>query len=153
MNAIPNAPVAYSLGHGDRTVEELLECLRSFGVGLVADVRSWPASRRHPHFDREPLEASLTGRGVGYRWLGTGLGGMRPGGYEAHMRTPVFAESLRTLLVLVRSGTVALLCAERDPAGCHRRHIAAALADHGCLVHHIEAPGRLYPPQPTLFPL
>jgi uncharacterized protein (DUF488 family) len=146
-------PAVYTIGHGDRPLEELVECLRSFEVGVVADVRSWPGSRRHPRFDRDSLEAALARHGLRYRWLGEGLGGLRPEGYEAHMQTRVFAEALRVLLGIVPTETVALLCAERDPAACHRRHIAAALVAAGCAVHHIDGPGRLFPAQPTLFPL
>ncbi len=153
-------PVAvYTLGHGDRELPELLACLRSFSVSIVADVRSWPVSRRYPWFRRETLEAALVSEGITYRFLGRDLGGLRADGYEAHTRTPAFQDGLRHLADLVRQAPTAVLCAERDPAECHRRHIAAALAAEGFAVLHIEGPGRLYPALPsggtqgTLFPL
>ncbi|HEU4488879.1 MAG TPA: DUF488 family protein, partial [Actinomycetota bacterium] len=37
-------------------MEEFLELLGGAGVAGVIDVRRFPASRRHPHFTREPLE-------------------------------------------------------------------------------------------------
>lgn len=57
---------------------------------------------------------------------------------------------------------VALICAEEDPARCHRRHlIAPALEAEGFRVEHLRADGssesstqlreRLKPPQPALF--
>ena len=88
------------MGHSDRTLLELLECLDSFGVRVVADVRSWPKSRHHPQFSRENLEPALTERGFRYRFLGRELGGMRTGGYEAHMRTGLFREGLDRVIAL-----------------------------------------------------
>ncbi len=32
----------YTIGHGDRTLDDLVECLHSFGIVTVADVRSFP---------------------------------------------------------------------------------------------------------------
>ena len=56
-------PTVYSLGHGDRSSENLLECLESFAVRVLADVRSYPSSRRHPQFDRDELERAVTEAG------------------------------------------------------------------------------------------
>jgi uncharacterized protein (DUF488 family) len=147
----------YTVGHGDRTLEDLVECLRSFDVVTVVDVRSYPASRHHPQFGREALEPALTTLGFTYRWLGKELGGFRSEGYEAHMETGLFREGLTRLLALAREATTAILCAERNPAECHRRHIAEAFAAEGMEVGHILAPGRLMEPgerpedQGTLF--
>jgi uncharacterized protein (DUF488 family) len=152
-------PTVHTLGHGDRDIGEFVDSLTSFGVQIAVDVRKWPVSRRHPQFDRERLEASLARRGLRYRWLGDGLGGLRPEGFTAHMRSRAFADSFRKLVDLARESPVAVFCAERDPAGCHRRHIAQALEEAGFLVRHIEAPHRLFPVpgdaagQSTLFPL
>jgi uncharacterized protein (DUF488 family) len=159
MTAGPDRPVIFTLGHGDRDLPEFLDCLVSFGIEVAADVRSWPESRRHPRFDRDLLEAAIAGRGLRYRWLGDGLGGLRSKGFLAHMETRLFSDSLRHLEEMARESPVAIFCAERHPAECHRRHIAAALGADGFLVHHIEAPHHLYPEpgdgagQPTLFPL
>jgi uncharacterized protein (DUF488 family) len=149
----------YSIGHGDRTTEDLIACLRSFEISVVADVRSWPRSRHHTHFDREQLEPALTTAGYLYRWLGPELGGFRPTGYEAHMKTDLFAAGIRKLAALGRDAVTAFLCAERDPTGCHRRHIARVLADRSFAVEHIVAPGQVLLPgerpgdQGTLFPI
>ncbi|MHC4472626.1 MAG: DUF488 domain-containing protein [Planctomycetota bacterium] len=149
----------YSVGHGSRTFGELDECLRSFGVRTLADVRSFPTSRRHPQFDQEALERALTESGVAYRWLGRELGGFRSDGYEAHTRTDLFREGIGRLAALAEGSTAAFMCAERDPAGCHRRFIARELAGRGFTVHHIIEPGRVLLPgerpedQGTLFPL
>ena len=149
----------FTIGHGDRTQPELEECLRSFGVRTVADVRSWPRSRQHPQFDRETLEPKLTSAGFVYRFLGRELGGFRSTGYEAHMETDLFRDGLRRLEALANEAVTAFLCAERDPTGCHRRHIAAALTRKGFTVDHIVMPAQILLPgerpgdQGTLFPI
>jgi hypothetical protein len=40
------------------------------------DIRSFPGSRKHPHFGRENLAATLPGHGIDYHWL-EALGGRR----------------------------------------------------------------------------
>jgi uncharacterized protein (DUF488 family) len=147
----------YTIGHGDRTLDDLLECLRSFGIAVVADVRSYPASRHHPHFGREELEPALTTAGFTYRWLGKELGGFRSEGYEAHMETALYREGIDRLLALAREAPTVVLCAERDPAECHRRHIATTVKEQGLKVRHILGVDRLMEPgerpedQGTLF--
>lgn len=149
----------YTIGHGDRTLPELTECLSSFEVRTVVDVRSWPRSRHHPHFDREALEPALTSAGFIYRFLGRELGGFRSTGYEAHMETDLFHQGMKKLEALAKNSVTAFLCAERDPAGCHRRHIADQLTRNGFTVEHIVMPGQILLPgerpddQGTLFPL
>jgi uncharacterized protein (DUF488 family) len=132
----------FTLGHSDRSREEFLDCLASFGVVTVADVRSWPVSRRHPQFSRDELEPALAAVGVRYRYLGRELGGYRSGGYEDHVGTSLFREGLSRLAAMAKDGPLAIVCAERDPADCHRRFISEALAERGYRIRHIVAPGR-----------
>jgi uncharacterized protein (DUF488 family) len=136
----------YSIGHGNRSFEELVACLRSFEVTTVVDVRSYPASRHHPQFSREVLEPALVSEGFTYRWLGKELGGFRSEGYEVHMETPLFRDGLHRLLAMARESATVVLCAERSPADCHRRHIAAAAERAGVGVAHILDEGRLLEP-------
>src|SRR2546428_12644792 len=59
--------VIYTVGHSTRSIEALVALLEAHRVGLVVDVRRYPASRRHPHFAEQPLAAALHAAGVGYR--------------------------------------------------------------------------------------
>src|SRR2546423_7341261 len=56
---VSNQMTVYTVGHGTRTTAELAELLAEAGVVRVADVRRYPASRRHPHFSRPRLEVDL----------------------------------------------------------------------------------------------
>lgn len=97
-------------------------------------MRAHPASRRHPQFSKESLSTSLREGGIGYRWEGKALGGMRRS-YADHMQTEEFQSAARALSVI--GGPVCILCAERDPADCHRSFIADWLVAHGERVMHL----------------
>ncbi|MGY4706500.1 DUF488 domain-containing protein [Candidatus Bipolaricaulota sp. J31] len=130
----------YTVGHSNLTLQEFLNLLSRWGIELVVDVRRFPTSRKYPHFQREELTRALRKAGIGYVFLGEELGGYRRGGYEARMSTPTFAAGLRKLEELATRAKTAVMCAERDPRGCHRRFISAALAARGFRVIHILGP-------------
>jgi uncharacterized protein (DUF488 family) len=106
---------------------------------------AFPASRRHPHFAREPLAAALAARGVAYAWL-PALGGRRDPkpesphaawrnasfrAYADHMDGAEFQEGLADLLRLAGERRVAVMCAESVPWRCHRQLIADLLVVRG----------------------
>ena len=127
----------YTVGHSNRSQEELVEILRAAGVHTLVDVRTIPASRRFPHFNRSELGGTLLQNGVIYHHLGKRLGGLVEGSYESHMATRDFLKGLGTLEDLAGSSVTAIMCAERDPAECHRRHLADLLTDRGWEVVHL----------------
>ena len=104
------------------------------------DVRAFPVSRRHPQSSREPLSAALEAAGIRYEWQGKALGGYRKGPYQEHMKSTQFRHAAAALAD--RLERVCLMCAERNPAACHRAHIADWLVAHGRPVVHLLAPGR-----------
>src|SRR5262245_40634605 len=147
-----------TVGHSNHEEGEFVELLRGAGVGLIADVRRYPGSRRQPHFERTALAAVLLEAGIGYRWLGETLGGRRKPlpdspnsaweseqfrGYADHMGTEEFASGLADLEALAVQTRVAVMCAEAWWVRCHRRLIADALGARGWRVVHLAANGRL----------
>ncbi|TRM73443.1 DUF488 domain-containing protein, partial [Sulfolobus sp. E5] len=48
--------ILYTVGHSNRTLDELIELLLEYKIGLLVDVRRWPKSRKFPHFNKENLE-------------------------------------------------------------------------------------------------
>lgn len=56
----------YTVGHSTRAFAELVALLREFGIRHVADVRSFPAGKRQPHFGRTHLERALPAAGIAY---------------------------------------------------------------------------------------
>jgi uncharacterized protein (DUF488 family) len=69
--------VIYTIGLGNRPLQELIDLLQAFHIRYLIDVRAFPGSRRHPHFGRGELEGSLPAAGVEYVWEGARLGGRR----------------------------------------------------------------------------
>ncbi|MBX5466151.1 MAG: DUF488 domain-containing protein [Firmicutes bacterium] len=145
----------YTVGHGSQSCEAFLAGLKSAGVGTVVDVRRFPASRRHPHFSADALDAVLARAGIRYRWLrelggrrrdeapdpatvaGWAVAGFRH--YAAYMQTPEFWAALSVLEAWAAQDPVAVLCSERLWWRCHRRLIADALVVRGWTVIHLGA--------------
>jgi uncharacterized protein (DUF488 family) len=142
----------WSIGHSNHAMARFLELLRQVEVEVVADVRSQPFSRFSPHFRRHELESQLAESGLSYVFLGEELGGRprEPELYDAEghvlygevARTARFRGGLRRLVEEAASHTVAMLCAEEDPTGCHRRLLVArVLGEEGVSVTHVRGDG------------
>ena len=140
-----------TIGHSTRSAEEFLALLKAHAITGVADVRTVPRSRRHPHFSRESLILLLPAHGIAYDHFG-GLGGLRKPkpdsrnagwrhpsfrGYADHMASPEFREALDRLLVFAQKFFTAVMCAESKWWQCHRQLIADALLARGIEVRHI----------------
>jgi uncharacterized protein (DUF488 family) len=143
-----------TIGHSNHSLEHFLGLLGSHSVEVVADVRSHPYSAYASTFDRELLAKSLRAAGFEYVYLGNELGG-RPRGnayydtdgrvlYGKVAESSVFQAGLARLEKGLRQSVVTLVCAEEDPAGCHRRLLVSrVLATRGVVVEHIRGDGRL----------
>jgi uncharacterized protein (DUF488 family) len=144
-----------TIGHGTRSVEELVACLHESGAKTLVDVRRFPSSRRNPQFNRDGVAASLAKSGIEYRHT-IELGGRRsdePGeeqfacigvaafrSYAARMCTPAWQTALAAA---VAEPAPCFMCAETPWWRCHRRLIAEQLAARGHEVLHILGPGRV----------
>lgn len=133
----PSKGTIFSVGHSTRSIEDFIALLKKNRVELVADVRRFPSSKKYPWFCRESLEKSLKESGIGYAWLGEGLGGFRKGGYEAYMETGEFREGIAKLETMAATQPVAFMCAEASEARCHRKYIARNLEKVGWKVVRI----------------
>ncbi|MEV4568015.1 DUF488 domain-containing protein [Nonomuraea sp. NPDC049419] len=141
-----------TLGHSNRTFDEVLEMLRAHDVTCLVDVRSYPSSRKFPQWNQPAVTAALP-PDIGYRWIRE-LGGRRhtprgvpsPNGawevkafrdYADHMATPEFRRGLDELLQLAEHERPAIMCSEAVPWRCHRRLITDALIVAGVEVVHL----------------
>jgi uncharacterized protein (DUF488 family) len=68
--------VIYTIGHSTRSWDEFVGLLNAHAIGRLADVRTIPRSRRHPHFSTESMDGALERIGIEYRHF-RGLGGLR----------------------------------------------------------------------------
>src|ERR1700740_2655613 len=76
MNASFRPGTIWTIGHSTRAIVEFVQLLKDSTVAFVADVRSFPHSRRNPQFDIEALPVSLSELGIGYQHIAE-LGGRR----------------------------------------------------------------------------
>lgn len=146
----------FTIGHSTRTEEELLEVLKSHRMETLVDIRSFPMSRRLPHFNRESLEKSLPAVGIRYIWMKE-LGGLRKTiredspnialrnhsfrNYADYMLTENFQQAIHELLGVAEHSRTACMCAERLYFRCHRMLVSDWLAAHGHEVLHIDGTG------------
>src|SRR5215472_17160189 len=84
----------YTIGHSTRTLEDLVAALRGHGIKTLVDIRSFPMSRRMPHFNRESLDVELPKHGIAYVWLKE-LGGRRKKVLRDSPNTALRNESFR----------------------------------------------------------
>jgi len=152
----------YTIGHSTRTLEELIGLLKEYQIGFLADIRSFPASKRYPHFNKESLEQAFPPAAIDYRWLGKELGGFRKKGnpnsphtalrspgfrnYADHTTSEEFRRGIEELVGLAATKWVALMCAEGLWWRCHRMLVSDYLtACRGVKVVHILAEGKTEP--------
>jgi uncharacterized protein (DUF488 family) len=146
----------FTIGHSTRAIGEFIDLLKQNGIGLIADVRAFPASRRFPHFNRENLEKALAGASIGYIHM-PALGGRRTPlkdspnsawkvsgfrGYADYMETPAFSEAAAALETEALARRTAYMCSEVLWWSCHRALISDYLKSRGWNVLHIMAPGK-----------
>lgn len=130
----------FTIGYESTTQSEFLAALQAAHVLRVIDVRAVPNSRR-PGFSKTPLKNALAQAGIDYvhlRALGTpadGRAAARAGRhqdleriYAGQLELPEAIAQGGQMLELASEKPSALLCYERDPAGCHRTLLLRALA-------------------------
>jgi len=152
----------YTIGHSTRTLDELIAALHAHSIATLADIRSFPMSRRLPHFNRESLEKTLPAAGIRYVWMKE-LGGRRKAirddspnialrhasfrNYADYMLTAGFQNAAAELIRLAEQSPTAYMCAERVYFHCHRMLVSDWMMAHGHEVLHIDGTGPVKPHQ------
>lgn len=141
----------WTIGHSTRTLNEFIQMLKSFQIEVVADIRSYPGSKRYPHFNKEALEVSLPENGIAYIHF-RDLGGRRKLAKDSHntgwehpafrsyadyMETGQFETAVKELEQLAGKKRVAFMCAEALWWRCHRSLVSDFLKHKGWIVTHI----------------
>jgi len=146
------AVTVYTIGHSTLEAEAFADILQAHGIECIADVRSYPGSRKFPHFGQQALSRFLEARGITYVWLKS-LGGRRGQStidspntalrhpafrnYADYMLTEPFEQGIDELLKIAARQRTAILCAEKLFFRCHRRLISDWLVAHGVHVVHL----------------
>jgi uncharacterized protein (DUF488 family) len=129
----------YTIGYSTRTLPEFLRELERRGITQLWDVRSFLWSRNQP-FNANQIERWAERGGILYRQYGDILGGMA----GIRLNDPAYLAALDRIINAACREPVAIMCAESDPAQCHRTWDVAAslLVRWGIVTRSILRDGR-----------
>lgn len=153
MKVLKDQNIIWTIGHSTRSLDEFIGMLNSFQIEVVADIRSYPGSRKFPQFNKEALEISLPQNNIQYVHLKK-LGGRRKvnpdskntswrhlafRGYADYMETGDFKEGIKELEKIALIKRTAYMCSEALWWRCHRSMVSDYLKVIGWKVMHIMA--------------
>jgi uncharacterized protein (DUF488 family) len=159
MSSTVSPVTVWTIGHSTLPIEEFIPLLSANGIEVLADVRRFPGSRRHPQFGAGALGVALGDAGIRYEAF-PDLGGRRDPrpdsanlawrnssfrGYADFMETAEFRAAIGRLLAMASTQRVVVMCAESVWWRCHRGLIADYLKAAGHEALHIGGSG---PPAP-----
>jgi uncharacterized protein (DUF488 family) len=140
----------FSIGHGNKTIDEFVSELHSFDMEFLIDIRSKPYSKFSQHFSQQPLKMLVEKEHVKYVYMGKELGGLPTHDYTCFTsdgkvdydklkEKDFFKEGLQRLLKANSKGIkVCIMCSESDPKMCHRsKLIGVELEKMGVILQHI----------------
>ncbi len=156
MKAITDHQFIWTIGHSTHSLEMFIAMLQSFNIEMVADIRSYPGSRRYPHFNKEALGISLPENNIQYIHIKE-LGGRRKvqtnsknirwrhpafRGYADYMETESFLQGILKLETIAQQQRTAYMCSEAVWWRCHRSMVSDYLKVQGWKVMHIMGIGK-----------
>ncbi|MDD2191183.1 MAG: DUF488 domain-containing protein [Bacteroidales bacterium] len=136
----------YSIGHGNKSIEEFKKELFSFGIDYIVDVRSMPYSKWNPDFNRLNMEKIFK---KSYTYMGDVLGGLPEDKtfhdsegkflYGVMAEKDSFKKGLQRLIIAnEKQIKIAIMCSESNPSDCHRsKLIGEELLKIGISIKHI----------------
>ncbi len=121
----------YSIGYATKPIPTFIEQLNRYHINVVADIRSVPFSKTFHDYHQGAIQGHLVRAGIRYVYLGEELGprSKEPHHYDAcgqvqfdRLRhSSLYKQGVERLKTgIQRDYTIALMCAEKDPANCHR---------------------------------
>jgi uncharacterized protein (DUF488 family) len=149
---MPVMPI-YTIGYGNRSIEDFIKLLQRYGIKFLIDLRSQPYSRYKPEFSKEALEHYLKKQQIRYIYMGDTLGG-RPEDTSCYTEDGKVDYSILREKDFYQRGIsrlraawdkqlpIALMCSEMKPEECHRgKLIGSSLVEQGLAVSHIDEAG------------
>ncbi|PCJ22439.1 MAG: hypothetical protein COA96_14505 [SAR86 cluster bacterium] len=146
----------YSIGYATKPFDVFIEHLQQHKINVVADVRSVPFSTVFHDYHQPALEKALPEAGIRYVYLGTELGPRSKDSahydkqgqvqFSRLVESDLFKQGVERLQTGMEKGfSIALMCAEKNPANCHRSLLIAHYMKQnlGVAVQHIGYDGNL----------
>lgn len=146
----------FSIGYATKPIETFIQQLKHYQIDVIADVRSVPFSKVFHDYNQDRLKLHLINSGFKYVYLGEELGprSKDPTHYDSCgqvqfanlMQSELFLTGINRVKTGISKGyKIALMCAEKDPANCHRSTLIAYYLQHQLQLNipHIQHDGRL----------
>lgn len=146
----------FTIGYAGKQQSEFIAYLKQYGITALVDVRSSPYSGMYKEYNEDRLKELMPSHNIAYMPMGSLLGPRSP--HDSHYddsnqvvfrklaKSEAFVSGVsRTLVGLERGYKIAMLCAEKDAATCHRSILIADhfLHQHDIDVAHIQGDGQL----------
>lgn len=132
----------YSIGHGNKSINDFIADLKRFKLQILVDIRSIPYSSNFPDYNREHLAKKLKENNIDYIFFGDKLGGKKED-FSKFIKTKEFKKYIAQLLYNLRNKTSALMCSEFDYMACHRKFINEELRKKGIEIRDIDKNGNI----------
>ena len=144
----------FTIGYTAFQVEDFIGTLKQNKIKALVDVSSTPYSEHYPDYNKENLERLLDKSKIQYRNFVAEFGARQierryfsPEGYldfERFVESPNFRNGYKMVIdALAKGHNIVLMCAEKDPATCHRSiMITRAFHEGGVEVTHLLANGK-----------
>ncbi len=145
----------WTIGHSNRSWQDFVPLLAEARIAVLADVRRFAGSRRHPQFSRDAMPAALAAAGIRY-WPLPALGGRRTPladspnrawrvaafrAYADHLASDEYVAARDELMAVAAVERTCVMCAEALWWQCHRRLIADDFVARGWQVVHLMGRG------------
>lgn len=139
----------YSIGHGNKKIEEFILELKTFKIEYLLDIRSKPFSKWNPQFNQTALELELKCHGIKYVYVGNSLGGLPEDRscydiegkvvYDLIKEKDFFKKGIKRLTTANNKKIrIAIMCSESKPEECHRsKLIGQELLKKDISINHI----------------
>jgi uncharacterized protein (DUF488 family) len=121
----------FSIGHGNKKIEDFIDELKSFKIEFLLDIRSKPFSKWNPQYNQNELKFKIEENGIKYVFVGDVLGGLPEDRscydyngkvvYDLIKEKLFFKEGLERLIKAnEKKIKIAIMCSESKPEECHR---------------------------------
>ncbi|MDR1136013.1 MAG: DUF488 domain-containing protein [Clostridiales Family XIII bacterium] len=145
----------FTIGYSPFSMTDFLEVLKRYRIRLLIDVRSVPYSSHYSAYNKENLIPMLKSIGIVYDNYATEFGAQQTNpvyfdkrdGYldfDKYVKSASFGRGFQKAENVIKQGHLfALMCAEKDPATCHRSiMVSRVFSECGYCIKHILADGK-----------
>ena len=145
----------FTVGHSNHDLDYFMDLIKKYNIDTLIDVRSIPASKYNPQYNKDGLSYSLKKDNIKYLHFDKEFGGRHDDeifldndgivNFESFRKSHQFQSGVERVDIGIEKGyKIALMCSEGDPLDCHRfSMVSVYLEEIGISVKHIMKDGSL----------